>query len=126
MPTTVSLTPRELEIIAVLWEVGPATVADVRERLPDDLAYTTVLSLMRTMVAKGYLRAEPEGRAHRFHPRVKQEAVQRGALATLVGTVFGGSSELAVAKLVSDRNLKPADLRKLRKLIDERLREERP
>jgi len=50
--------------------------------------------------------------------------VQRGALATLVGSLFGGSSELAVAKLVADRNLKPADLRKLRKLIDERLRED--
>lgn len=120
----VTLTPRELEIIGVLWELGDGTVADVRERLPDDLAYTTVLSLMRTMVAKGYLRAVPEGRAHRFHPRIKQDAVQRGALSTLVGNVFGGSSELALAKLVSDRRLTPADLRRLRKLIDERLREE--
>jgi len=121
---TVSLTPRELEIVGILWDLGSGTVADVRDRLPDDLAYTTVLSLMRTMVEKGYLRATPEGRAHRFHPRIKRDAVQRGALATLLGTVFGGSSELLAANLVSDRKLTPADLRKIRKLIDERLREE--
>ncbi len=122
MPVT--LTPRELEIIAILWELGDGTVAEVRDQLLDDLAYTTVLSLMRTMLAKGYLRAVPEGRAYRFHPRIKQEVVQRGALATLVGTLFGGSSELALAKLVSDRRLTPADLRKLRTLIDQRLRED--
>ncbi|MFI5228889.1 MAG: BlaI/MecI/CopY family transcriptional regulator [Gemmatimonadales bacterium] len=122
MPVT--LTPRELEIVTVLWELGSGTVAEVRERLPEDLAYTTVLSLMRTMVAKGHLRAVPEGRAHRFHPRVRREAVQRGALATLLGTAFGGSSALLVANLVSDRRVTPAELRKLRKLIDERLREE--
>jgi predicted transcriptional regulator len=119
-----NLTPRELEIVAILWELGDGTVAEVRDRLPDDLAYTTVLSLMRTMVAKGYLRAVPEGRAHRFHPRVKRQAVQRGALTTLLGAAFGGSSELLVANLVSDRRLTPTELRNLRKLIDERLREE--
>ncbi|HXT15074.1 MAG TPA: BlaI/MecI/CopY family transcriptional regulator [Gemmatimonadaceae bacterium] len=121
---TYPLTPRELEIVAVLWELGDGTVAEVRDRLPDDLAYTTVLSLMRTMVAKGYLRAVPEGRAYRFHPRIKREAVQRGALATLVGSLFGGSAELVIANLVSDRTLSRADLRKVRRLIDERLREE--
>jgi BlaI family penicillinase repressor len=121
---TDTLTPRELEIIAILWELGDGTVTEVRDRLPDDLAYTTVLSLMRTMVAKDYLRAVPEGRAYRFHPRIKREAVQRGALATLVGSLFGGSSELVIANLVSDRRLTPADLRKVRKLINERLREE--
>lgn len=108
----------------MLWELGDGTVAEVRDRLPDDLAYTTVLSLMRTMVAKGYLRAVPEGRAYRFHPRIKREAVQRGALATLVGSLFGGSAELVIANLVSDRTLSRADLRKVRRLIDERLREE--
>lgn len=120
----VTLTPRELEIVTVLWELGSGTVAEVRGRLPDDLAYTTVLSLMRTMLAKGHLRAVPEGRAYRFHPRVKREVVQRGALATLVGTAFGGSSALLVANLVSDRRVTPAELRKLRQLIDDRLREE--
>jgi predicted transcriptional regulator len=76
------------------------------------------------MVAKGYLRAVPEGRAHRFHPRIKRDAVQRGAMATLVGSLFGGSSGLAIANLVSDRRLTPDDLRKIRRLIDERLRDE--
>jgi predicted transcriptional regulator len=120
------LTPREIEIVAILWELGDGTVTDVRDRLPDDLAYTTVLSLMRTMVAKGHLRAVPDGRAYRFHPRIKREAVQRGALTRLVGSLFGGSSGLAIANLVSDRRLTPAELRKVRKLIDERLREETP
>jgi BlaI family transcriptional regulator, penicillinase repressor len=120
----VTLTDRELEIMTILWSLGSGTVADVRDRLPADLAYTTVLSLMRTMVDKQYLHAVAEGRAHRFVPRIKQEAVRRSAVARLVGTLFDGSPELAMTNLVSDRRLTPVDLRKLRKLIDQRLRGE--
>jgi predicted transcriptional regulator len=119
----VTLTGRELEIISILWQLGSGTVAEVREKLPDDLAYTTVLSLIRTMAEKGLVRHEVEGRAHRYFPLVKEKAVRRSALKQLVETVFEGAPELLLTQLVSDRRLSDADLRRLRQLIDERLPE---
>ncbi len=116
-----TLTPRELEIVTVLWELGSGTVADVKERLPEDLAYTTVLSLLRTMRDKGYVRHVVEGRAHRYIPRVKKDVVRRSAVARLVETVFNGSPALALTQLVADRRLSKADLRRLRAMIDDRL-----
>ena len=56
-------TDRELDIMDVLWEHGPSTVADVRDRLPVDLAYTTVLTILRTLEEKGHVGHESEGRA---------------------------------------------------------------
>jgi BlaI family penicillinase repressor len=115
------LTNRELEILAVLWTSKSATVGQVREQLPDDLAYTTVLSLIRTMEEKGLVRHESEGRAFRYFPLVEQRAARRSALRRLVDTMFQGDPELVLTQLVSDRKVTAADLRRLRKLIDERL-----
>ena len=122
----VTLTGRELEIMTVLWELGSATVAEVHERLPDDLAYTTVLSLIRTMEEKGHVRHVAEGRAHRYFPRVGKDVVRRGAIKRLIDTIFHGSPELVLTQLVSDRRLGEAELRRLRALIDERLPERQP
>lgn len=105
----------------VLWDLGSGTVADVRERLPDELAYTTVLSLLRTLETKGYVRHTVEGRAHRYHPKIRQRSTGKGALARVVESVFGGSAELAAAELVSDRRIDTRALKRLRALIDERL-----
>ncbi|HTR78825.1 MAG TPA: BlaI/MecI/CopY family transcriptional regulator [Gemmatimonadaceae bacterium] len=116
-----TLTPRELEIMTILWDLGSGTVNEVRDRMEDALAYTTILSFLRTMHEKGYVRHVTEGRAHRFIPRIRQEAVHRTAVSRLVETVFGGSSELALTQLVSDRRLSNAELRRIRQLIDERL-----
>jgi BlaI family penicillinase repressor len=117
----VTLTGRELEIMTILWQLGSGTVAEVRERLPDDLAYTTVLSLIRTMEEKELVRHETEGRAHRYFPLIQERAVRRSALKQLVETVFQGAPELLLTQLVSDRRLSDADLRRIRQLIDERL-----
>jgi predicted transcriptional regulator len=117
----VTLTGRELEIIAILWQLGSGTVAEVRDRLPDDLAYTTVLSLIRTMEEKELVRHTEEGRAFRYFPLVQEKAVQRSALKQLVETLFEGAPELLMTQLVSDRRLTEADLRRIRDLIDKRL-----
>ncbi|MEP6689877.1 MAG: BlaI/MecI/CopY family transcriptional regulator [Gemmatimonadaceae bacterium] len=121
----IALTGRELEIMSVLWDTGSGTVAEVRDRLETDhslqLAYTTVLTVLRTMEEKGYLRHESEGKAHRYFPRVAQQAVRKSALARLVDTVFRGSPELVLTQLVSDRRLSAAQLKHLRSLLDERL-----
>lgn len=113
-------TPRELDVMSVLWELGSATVAEVRERLADELAYTTVLSVLQTLAEKGYVGHEEEGRAYRWHPAVSRRTAGRGELRRLVEKVFGGSPELLMAQLVDDE-LDAAELARLRTLIDERL-----
>ena len=120
----ISFTERELDVMAVLWELGSATVAEVRERLSDDLAYTTVLTVLRTLEEKGYADHVEEGRAHRYHPLVARDAAGASALRRVVQKLFGGSTELLLTQLVSDRRLSERELRRMRKLLDERLREE--
>ena len=122
----ISFTDRELDVMSVLWDVGPATVAEVRERIADDLAYTTVLTILRTLEQKGYLSHAEDGRAHRYKPLVKREVAGRTALRRLVDKVFDGSPELLLTQLVSDKNLSDEELRRLRKLLADRLREKKP
>src|SRR5207302_5207674 len=128
METTVpiSFTDRELDVMSVLWDAGSATVAEVRERIADDLAYTTVLTVLRTLEQKGYVDHTGEGRAHRYRPLVKRAAAGRTALRRLVEKVFDGSPELLLTQLVSDNNLSDEELRPLRQLLADRLREKQP
>jgi len=122
----IAFTDRELDVMNVLWDVGPATVAEVRERIADDLAYTTVLTILRTLEQKGYVSHTEDGRAHRYKPLVKREVAGRTALRRLVDKVFDGSPELLLTQLVSDKNLSDEELRRLRKLLADRLREKQP
>ena len=115
-------TERELDVMSVLWELGTATVAEVRDRLPDDLAYTTVLTVLRTLEEKGHVGHREEGKAHRYFPLVEQRAAGRSALTRLIDKVFNGSPEMLLTQLVSDRDLSEDELRRLRKLMDDRLR----
>lgn len=117
----ISFTNRELDIMAVLWERGEATVAEVRDDLGDELAYTTVLTILRTLEEKGHVGHEKEGKAYRYHPLVEREAAGESAVRRLVGKMFRGSPELMLTQLVSDRNLSSKDLERLRALLDERL-----
>lgn len=116
----VSLTNREADIMAVLWEHGPSTVTQVRERLSDDLAYTTVLTILRTLEVKQYVTHEAEGRAHRFTARVQQQHARRSAIRHLAGKLFQGSSELLLTQLVSDRRLTGDQVERIRKILDEK------
>lgn len=118
----IAFTDRELDVMAVLWEQGSATVAEVRERLRDDLAYTTVLTVLRTLEEKGYVGHREEGKAHRYYPLVEQRAAGRSALSRLIDTVFNGSPELLLTQLVNDRDLSEEELKRLRRLMDDRLR----
>ncbi len=119
----IAFTDRELDVMSVLWDVTSATVAEVRERLTDDLAYTTVLTVLRTLEKKGYVGHTGEGRAHRYHPLVRRAAAGRTALRRLLKKVFDGSPELLMTQLVSDTNLTDGELRRLRRVLEERLRE---
>lgn len=109
-----ALGDRELDVMGALWELGSGTVADVRKRLPADLAYTTVLTILRNLEAKGFVRHTVEGKAHRYIPRVAQRTARRNALAHIVDKLFHGSPEQLIAQLVEDEKLSADDLRRLR------------
>lgn len=121
----VTLTPRELDVMSILWRAGSGTVAEVKAALGEDLAYTTVLSVLQTLEAKGHVRHEAEGKAYRYLPVVAQEDAGRSALARIRDAIYQGSSELLFAQLVSDRRLARSELERMRKLLAERLEEER-
>jgi predicted transcriptional regulator len=123
---SVTFTDRELDVMAVLWAGGPATVADVRDQLTDPLAYTTVLTVLRTLEAKGYVGHTEQGRAHVYHALVDREVAGRSALRRLLGTVFGGSPELLLTNLVETRGADAAELARLRAVLDEHAGETAP
>ena len=120
-----SFTDRELDVMAVLWRRGSGTVAEVREALSEDFAYTTVLTVLRTLEDKGYVGHTAEGKAHRYRALVKQETAGKHALERVLDTVFSGSRERLLTQLVSDRGVDAATLQQLRALLDERLSEKK-
>jgi BlaI family penicillinase repressor len=116
-------TDRELDVMAVLWDRGDATVAEVQERLSDELAYTTVLTVLRTLEEKGHVGHREDGRAYRYHPLVEREEAGASVLARLLDRVFAGSPELLLTQLVAERELSDGQLERMRRLLDERLDE---
>ncbi|NID06341.1 BlaI/MecI/CopY family transcriptional regulator [Luteibacter jiangsuensis] len=122
----ISLTDREADIMQVLWDHGPSLVSEVRERLTDKLAYTTVLTVLRTLQAKGYVGYEEEGRGHRYFASVKQQAARKNALQHLTDKLFKGSAELLFTHLVSDQKLTPEQIARMRKLLAEGTDKDKP
>src|SRR5687768_12789399 len=104
----IKLADRESDLMAILWEHGACTVAEVRARLEDDLAYTTVLTILRTLEAKGYVGHEQDGRAHRYRALVAREAARQSALRNLSEKLFKGSTELLLTHLVERQPLTDA------------------
>jgi predicted transcriptional regulator len=114
----IALTDREADVMQILWDHGPSVVAEVRAHLSDELAYTTVLTILRTLEVKGYVRHEEEGRVHRYFPAVQRRAARKSALRHLTSKLFNGSSELLFAHLVADRKLTPQQIQRMRRLLD--------
>ena len=115
----VALGDRELEVMAWLWANGSGTVAEVKDGLADPLAYTTVLTILRNLEAKEFLRHEGEGRAHRYYPRVQQKAARKRALGRLIDTLFLGSPEALLTHLVDEHDLSPTERRRIAKRLAE-------
>jgi len=108
---------------AILWHRGPSTVSEVRARLADKLAHNTVLTVLTVLEEKHYVDHTEEGKAHRFRARVKQEIAGATAAARMVEKLFGGSTERLLTHLVTERSVTADELRRLRGLLDEKLRE---
>jgi predicted transcriptional regulator len=121
-----SLTEAELRLMNVLWDKGAATVAEVSEALPEELglAYNTVLTTMRILEDKGYVRhTKPkEGRAFVYRPLVEREEASRSAVRHVISRFFRDSPELLVLNLLQDRELSHQELQRIRQLIEESTR----
>jgi predicted transcriptional regulator len=114
----VVFTERELDIMAVLWEHGPSTVAEVRGRLVDAPSHNTVATILTILENKGRVAHVEEGRAFRFRPLVGREEAGRSAFTRLVDTVFAGSAESLIMHFVADHRLTKGELERLRESLD--------
>jgi BlaI family transcriptional regulator, penicillinase repressor len=111
--TNQPLTPLELEIMQVLWETGPCTVAEVQPKLKAQLAYTTVQTMLNVLLRKSKVKRVQEGRAFRYRPTVSRERVNGSALHDMVKRMFGGSSEALLMAMVDARQIGAEELERV-------------
>ena len=125
--TSPQLSRRERQIMDVIYTLGRATVAEVRERLPDPPGYSAVRALLRILEKKGHLRHEQAGPRYVFLPTVPAEAARDSALRHLLRTFFDGSAEGAVAALLDlgAGELEPEEYDRLAERIEQARREGR-
>ncbi len=109
----ITLAEREAQLMDILWDHGPSTVNDVQALLRDELAYTTVLTVLRKLEAKGYVGHTEDGRAHRYRALVERVDAQQGALEALVSRLFKGSSDALLMHLVSREKLNAKQLERI-------------
>ena len=121
------LSRRERQIMDFLYQAGRASAAEVLEALPDPPGYSAVRATLRILEQKGHVRHEEDGRAYVFIPVMKKDAARKRALTHLLKTFFDNSTEQAVAALVDLAGPKanPAELDRIRKIIDEAKKEGR-
>jgi predicted transcriptional regulator len=113
------LTDGELRLMDVLWQKGASTVAAVLQSLPDKPAYSTVITMLRILETKGYVRHKKEGRAFLYEPLVARSAARKSAVSSLVRRFFEGSPELLMAHLFEGRKISAKELERLRELTEE-------
>jgi predicted transcriptional regulator len=116
-----SLTDAEHRIMTVLWDLSAATVGDVVERLegPSRPAYNTVLTILRILERKGYVRHEKHGRAFTYAPIVNRVQARRGALSHVLSRFFNGSREELVMDLLGHEHVDAQQLEQVKALLDD-------
>jgi predicted transcriptional regulator len=124
-PRARELTERELEVMHVCWELGSCTVADVRDRLARDgrdLAYTTVATLVRILMEKGFLEQTTQERPFQYKSVRSFEEVSGNLLRDLIHKVFGGSREALLVRLMEQEKLTKREREALEEVLKERTR----
>jgi predicted transcriptional regulator len=112
------LTQRELDIMSVLWELGEATVTEVRDRVDPDLAYTSISSMIRTLEMKGYVsHRRGEGKTHVYYPAIDPETAGASALSRVLDKIYGGSPIKLLAHLMEQNKLSEKELARMRDLL---------
>jgi predicted transcriptional regulator len=114
------LTEAELRVMKVLWERGSGTVQQVLDSMEEKpaLAYNSVLTTIRILERKGYLKHIKDGRAHVYAPVVWQQEATRSEIRRLANRFFGNSHEDLVLNILEDRGMEREDLARLRKMLD--------
>ena len=114
-----TLTEAELRVMNVLWTKGPANVQQVLDALPEKpaLAYNSILTTIRVLEKKGYLKHKKDGRAHIYEPLIARDQASRSEVKHLVSRFFGNSHELLLLNLLEDRDLDEGELKKLRDML---------
>jgi BlaI family penicillinase repressor len=112
-------TEAELEILNILWAVGPSTVRDVHTLIGKGVGYTTVLKQMQVMAEKGLLSRSEQFRSHVYEPRVAKEQTQRRLARNLLQRAFDGSARDLVLGALSSKRVSAQELAEIRKLLDE-------
>jgi BlaI family transcriptional regulator, penicillinase repressor len=116
------LTRLELQIMKVLWDIGPAAVQVVQERLSGEkLAYTTVQTMLNVLDRKGKVKRALRGKAYIYSPVLSREKASSQAVSDLVDRLFGGSVESLIMSLVKTRKLDAKKIQELKELVDARL-----
>ena len=115
-----TLTEAELRLMEVLWRKGAATVQQVMEVLPEKepLAYNSVLTTIRILEKKGYVKHVKDGRAFVYSPLVERKEATRSEIRRLVNRFFGDSHELLVLNILEDRDVDAVELKRLRKMLE--------
>ena len=113
------LTKLELQIMQVIWRDGASTVAQVQESLDQQLAYTTVQTMLNILDRKGRLKRELRGRAFIYKPAVTHAKASLAAARDLIDRMFGGSSEELVMSLLKSRELDPEKIAELSRRLEE-------
>jgi predicted transcriptional regulator len=115
---SITLTEAELPIMEIIWTKGSAGVTDVVAGLPDSqVAYNTVLTTLRILERKGYVRHTKEGRAFVYHPVVERGEASRKAVRNLMKRFFQDSPELLILNVLEDEQLDQKELDRLKKMI---------
>ena len=120
-PKSATLTEQELEIMKIVWQRERATVRDVYEDLLErrKIAYTTVMTMMKILAQKKYLRKTQEDRAYVYQPTKPKNQVIKGMVREFVNRVFNGSAEPLLVHLMEDRKLSGKDLEEISRMIRE-------
>ena len=118
-PAQLPLTKLELQIMQVIWRDGASTVAQVQESLDQQLAYTTVQTMLNILDRKGRLKRELRGRAFIYKPAVTHAKASLAAARDLIDRMFGGSSEELVMSLLKSRQLDPEKIAELTRRLEE-------
>jgi predicted transcriptional regulator len=123
LPPTKSatLTEAELRLMDVLWQQGPSTVQQVLEALPgkSPLAYNSVLTTIRILEKKGYVRHIKDGRAYIYRALVEREEASRSEIRHLAHRFFQNSHEMLVLNILEDRGVDSEELNRLRQLLEQ-------
>jgi predicted transcriptional regulator len=113
-----TLTEAELRIMDMLWRKGSGRIQEVVEWLPSTLAYNSVLTTMRTLEKKGYVRHLKDGHAHIYQPVIGREQATRSEIKHLVGRFFRDSHEALLLNILQDDVIGPEELKHLREMLE--------